>query len=371
MNPVLDHRSPTNVRRNGGPSVPGYRVAVLGATGAVGSEVLKVLGESDLPINTLTPVTSPRSVGTLVTFRGEDLACVALADELVDSVDLVISAAGGAVIEDWAHRFADAGAFVIDKSSAFRMDDDVPLVVPEVNPEALTGASKIIASPNCSTIQLVVALSPIHRTVGIERIIVSTYQSVSGTGKRAVDELNRQLTDIVDAGIGCARSSVPPEVYPHQIAFNALPQVESFVGGDPYTTEERKIEKETRKILGDKTEQIGISATCVRVPVHRAHSESVNVETSTPLSATECRELLRHSPGLQVVDEPEAGHYPMAIDAEGKDDVFVGRIREDASRPNCLNLWVVGDNLRKGAATNAVRIAEALHSQALLRVAVG
>jgi len=242
------------------------------------------------------------------------------------------------------------------------MHDDVPLVVSEVNPEAADAHHGILANPNCSTMQMVVALAPLQREVGIERIVVSTYQSVSGTGRRAIDELRSQSRAVLDG------NAVEADVYPHQIAFNVIPQVETVNGGDDYTTEERKIMAETRKILGVGEDDLAISATCVRVPVVAGHSQSVNVQTRKELSPDECRELLAAAPGVTVVDSPAEGRYPLAIDAAGRDDVFVGRIRLDPSAERCLNMWVVGDNLRKGAATNAVQIAEILVERGLLRV---
>ena len=249
---------------------------------------------------------------------------------------------------------------VVDNSSFWRMYDDVPLVVSEVNPGALDGHKGIVANPNCSTMQMVVALKPILDAAGIERLVVSTYQSVSGTGQRAVEELHDQAQAVIEA-----KELPAPTVYPHQIAFNALPQVETFKDGDDYTTEERKMMAETRKILG--ADELGISATCVRIPVYTGHSESVNVQTREPLSPDECRELLSVAPGIRVIDDPANGLYPTAIDAAGQDDVLVGRIRRDPSHDRCLNLWVVGDNLRKGAATNAVQVAELLNVRGLLR----
>ncbi len=262
--------------------------------------------------------------------------------------------------EEWGPRFADAGAVVVDNSSYWRMKDDVPLVVSEVNPEALDGHDGIVANPNCSTMQMVVALKPILDRVGIERLVVSTYQSVSGTGQRAVEELHDQASAVVEA-----QELPEPAVYPHQIAFNVLPQVEYFKDGDDYTTEERKMMAETRKILG--TPDMGVSATCARVPVYTGHSESINVQTRDPLSPDECRELLGGAPGLIVLDDPGDGLYPLAVDAAGRDEVLVGRIRRDPSHERCLNLWVVGDNLRKGAALNAVQLAELLGERDLLR----
>ena len=262
----------------------------------------------------------------------------------------------------WAPRFAEAGATVVDNSSQWRMEEDVPLVVAEVNPEALDGHRGIVANPNCTTMQTVVALKPILDAAGIERVVMSSYQAVSGTGQKAVDELHSQAEAVIEA-----RELPTPSVYPHQIAFNVLPQVETFKDGDDYTTEERKCMSETRKILG--REDIGVSATCVRVPVYTGHSVSANVQTREPLSPEECREVLAAAPGVTVVDDPANGLYPTALDAAGRDDVLVGRIRRDPSHDRCLNLWIVSDNLRKGAATNAVQLAELLSVRGLLRAA--
>jgi aspartate-semialdehyde dehydrogenase len=338
------------------------RVAVVGATGAVGSTMLGVMRERSFAADEVVPFASERSAGRRIDFGDTYLTVQPLSEEGIRDFDLALFSAGSAVSEKWAPRFADAGAVAVDNSSQWRMHEDVPLVVAEVNPEALDAHRGIVANPNCSTMQMVVALKPILDAVGIERIVVSTYQSVSGTGQRAVEELHDQSTAVLEA------DELPaPTVYPHQIAFNVLPQVESFRDGDDYTTEERKMMRETRKILG--AEEIGISATCARVPVYTGHSESVNVQTREPLTADGCRELLSKAPGVVVVDDPAHGLYPLAIDAAGRDDVLVGRIREDASHERCLNLWVVGDNLRKGAATNAVQVAELLRVRGLLRSA--
>jgi aspartate-semialdehyde dehydrogenase len=266
------------------------------------------------------------------------------------------------VSAEWAPRFADAGAVVVDNSSQWRMHDDVPLVVSEVNPEAVDSHSGIVANPNCTTMQTVVALGPILRQAGIERVVMSSYQAVSGTGQRAVEELHDQAGAVIEA-----RELPPPSVYPHQIAFNVLPQVETFKDGDDYTTEERKCMAETRKILG--RDDVGVSATCARVPVFTGHSVSANVQTREPLSPDDCRELLAAAPGLTVIDDPANALYPTALDAAGRDDVLVGRIRRDPSHERCLNLWIVGNNLRKGAATNAVQVAELLNLRGLLRTA--
>jgi aspartate-semialdehyde dehydrogenase len=282
-----------------------------------------------------------------------------LTDETIQGFDVAIFSAGGATSGEWAPRFAQTGAVVVDNSSKWRMDDDVPLVVSEVNPDALDGHRGIVANPNCSTMQMVVALKPLHDAAGIERLVVSTYQAVSGTGKIGVDELLGQARAIV-----AGEQPPAPQAYKHQIAFNALPHAGSFAPGDDHTDEERKLINETRKILGDAS--IRVSATCVRVPVVTCHSEAVNVETREPLSPERARELLRAAPGVTVLDDPDAASYPLAIHAAGKDDVFVGRIRRDPGNERALDLWIVSDNLRKGAATNAVQLAELLHERGLI-----
>src|SRR5688572_1773798 len=337
------------------------RVAVVGATGVVGSTILEVLRERSFAADEVVPFASERSAGKTIAWGDQELTVQALNDDSIQGFDLALFSAGSGTSEEWGPRFADAGAVVVDNSSFWRMHEDVPLVVAEVNPDALAGHSGIVANPNCTTMQMVVALKPILDAVGIERIVMSSYQSVSGTGKAAVDELHTQTKAIAGGDEPPA-----PSVYPHQIAYNVLPQVEKFKDGDDYTTEERKVMAETRKILG--REDIGISATCVRVPVYTGHSESVNVETRDPLSPEEARGILSGAPGVIVVDDPGSGAYPLAIDAAGRDEVLVGRIRRDPSRDRCLNMWIVGDNLRKGAATNAVQLAELLHARDLLRV---
>ncbi len=336
----------------------GYRVGVLGATGLVGSTILDVLTERGFPASEVVPFASERSVGKEIEWNGSVLECRPPSEETIQGLDVVLSSAGGAVSAEWAPRLVEAGAVVVDNTSHWRMHDDVPLVVAEVNPDALEGHRGIVANPNCSTMQMVVALKPLYDAAGIERLVVSTYQAVSGTGKRAIDELLAQAEAVVHH-----REPVAG-VYPHQIAFNALPQAGSFPDGDDHTDEERKLINETRKILGDQS--IRISATCVRVPVVTGHSEAVNVETREPLSAQRARELLSSAPGVTVVDDPAAARYPMAIDAAGRDDVFVGRIRRDPGNERALDLWIVADNLRKGAATNAVQIAELLVERGLL-----
>ncbi len=340
------------------------RVAVVGATGAVGSTILGVMGERSFAADEVVPFASERSAGRRIAWGETNLEVRALGAEAIQGFDLALFSAGSQTSEEWAPRFAAAGAVVVDNSSFWRMKEDVPLVVSEVNPGALDGHKGIVANPNCSTMQMVVALKPILDHAGIQRLVVSTYQSVSGTGQRAVEELHDQAQAVIEA-----KELPVPTVYPHQIAFNVLPQVETFKDGDDYTTEERKMMAETRKILG--TDSLGISATCVRVPVYTGHSESVNVQTRDPLSPDECRELLSGAPGIRVIDDPADGLYPTAIDAAGQDDVLVGRIRRDPSHDRCLNLWVVGDNLRKGAATNAVQVAELLIVRGLLGRARG
>jgi aspartate-semialdehyde dehydrogenase len=340
------------------------KVGVVGATGAVGSTILRVLEERAFPASEVVPFASERSAGARVPFAGSELECRPLSADAIAGLDLVLSSAGGAVSSEWAPRFVAAGAVVVDNTSFWRMHEDVPLVVAEVNPDALDAHRGIVANPNCSTMQMVVALAPLHRAVGIERIVVSTYQAVSGTGRRAMDELQAQAHAILHGS-----EAPPPGVYPHRIGFNVLPQVETFKGGDDYTTEERKMMAETRKILG--TDDIRVSATCVRVPVLMGESESINVQTAREVTPEECREILAGAPGVTVVDSPGEGIYPLPIDAAGRDDVLVGRIRRDPSAERCLNMWVVADNLRKGAATNAVQLAELLAERDLVRVPVG
>ncbi|MGO9959658.1 MAG: aspartate-semialdehyde dehydrogenase [Solirubrobacteraceae bacterium] len=320
------------------------RVAVVGATGAVGRVMLEVLRERSFPADDLVLFASARTAGTELDGRTVQL----LGERAdLDGIDVALFSAGGGTSREWAPRFVDHGAVVIDNSSAFRRDPSVPLVVSEVNPHALRHHHGLIANPNCSTMQLMVALGPIHRAVGIERIVVATYQSVSGTGKKALDELDAQA----NADLHGLRMP-PPEVYPDQIAFNVIGAAGSFAEGDDHTDEERKMMFETRKILED--ESIGVAVTCVRVPVRISHSEAVNIETREPLSADQARELLAAAPGVILE------HVPSPLRAAGRDEVFVGRIRRDESHPRGLSMFVVSDNLRKGAATNAVQIAELL-----------
>ena len=338
------------------------RVAVVGATGAVGSTMLGVMRERALPATEVVPFASERSAGRRIDFGDTELTVQPLTDESIAGFDVALISAGSGVSGEWAPRFAEAGAIAIDNSSRWRMEPDVPLVIAEVNPDALDAHRGIVANPNCSTMQMVVALKPILDAAGIERVVVSTYQSVSGTGQRAVEELHDQALATLEA-----KELPAPDVYPHQIAFNVLPQVETFKDGDDYTTEERKMMDETRKILGRSEDELKISATCARVPVYTGHSESINLQTKRDLSPEECREILGAAPGVTVLDNPADGIYPLATEAAGQDQVLVGRIRRDPSHERCLNLWVVGDNLRKGAATNAVQLAELLRERNLLR----
>jgi aspartate-semialdehyde dehydrogenase len=318
--------------------------------------MLALLRERAFPSSEIVPFASERSVGREL--EG-GLVVRALGEEAIEGFDVALFSAGGATSGEWAPRFARAGAVVVDNSSRWRMQDDVPLVVSEVNPQALDEHRGIIANPNCSTMQMVVALKPLHDAAGIERLVISTYQAVSGTSRRAVEELLEQSHALLHE-----RDIAAPDVYPHQIAFNALPQAGGFAAGDDHTDEERKMMNETRKILGDSA--IRVSATCVRVPVVTGHSEAVNVQTREQLSPERARELLREAPGVTVIDDPAAAQYPQAIDAAGRDDVFVGRIRRDPGHEHALDLWIVSDNLRKGAATNAVQLAELLHARGLL-----
>ena len=342
-----------------------YRVGVLGATGAVGSTILQVLAEREFPVSELVPLASNRSAGRRVKFGSEQVVVIEVSDESIQGLDIVLSSAGGSVSAEWAPKIVEAGAVVVDNTSFWRMHPDVPLVVSEVNPDAVSDHSGLIANPNCTTMQMMVALGPIQREIGIDRLVVSTYQSVSGTGQKAIEELQTQSRAVLDG------DAPEAHVYPHPIAFNVIPQVETFSDGDDYTTEERKIIAETSKILSVGPDKLRVSATCARVPVVTGHSVSANVETSKDLSPEDCRELLAAAPGVVVMDSPEAGVYPLATDVAGQDEVLVGRIRRDPSRDRCLNMWIVGDNLRKGAATNAVQVAELLSERELVRVPEG
>lgn len=341
-----------------------YRVAVVGATGVVGTQMLRTLVDRGFPASEVVPMASARSAGSKVPFAGGELTVVELADENISGFDIAIFSAGATVSREWGPKFGATGAIVVDNSSCWRMDDAIPLVVPEVNAAAMDavtadGHSRIIANPNCSTAQMVVPLRAIHEAAGLKRLVITTMQSVSGTGKAAIDELRAEA-----AAIATDQSPPPPNSYPHQIAFNVLPHAGSFKDGDDYTDEERKLINETRKIMS--LPDLSVTATCTRVPVYVGHSESVNIQTERPLSADEARQVLEAQPGVRVVDDPANAKYPMAIDAEGEDDILVGRIREDYSAENCLNLFIVGDNLLKGAALNAVQIAEALVQRKLV-----
>ncbi|MCF8105323.1 MAG: aspartate-semialdehyde dehydrogenase [Desulfohalobiaceae bacterium] len=332
-------------------------VAVAGATGAVGREMLKTLEARKFPAARVRALASSRSAGKELPFGDSRLVVEELKEDSFADTDLALFSAGGDTSKKFAPIAARAGCVVVDNSSAWRMDPDVPLVVPEVNPEALEEHKNIIANPNCSTIQMVVALKPIYDQAGIRRIIVSTYQAVSGSGQKAIQELENQVRALFNM------QEPENHVYPYQIAFNCLPHIDDFLDND-YSKEEMKMVNETRKILND--ESLRITATTVRVPVFYGHSESVNIETQTRLSAKEARVLLSRSPGIRVLDNPRENIYPMPIQAAGEDETFVGRIREDISLENGLDLWIVADNIRKGAALNAVQIAEELVSKNLL-----
>ncbi|MCX5854040.1 MAG: aspartate-semialdehyde dehydrogenase [Deltaproteobacteria bacterium] len=330
-----------------------YHVAVVGATGAVGNEMLKILEERNFPVRQLTLLASQRSIGKKLQFRGQSVPIQVLNEDSFSDIDIGLFSAGGSVSERFAPIAADAGCVVIDNTSAFRMHPDVPLVVPEVNSEAIAMYKNkgIISNPNCSTIQMVVTLKPIHDAVKIRRIVVSTYQAVSGTGKRAIEELIEQTKAILDD------HEPKNSVYPHRIAFNCLPQIDVFLDNG-YTKEEMKMVNETKKILNDSA--VAVTATTVRVPVFFGHSESVNIVTERKITAEEVRNILSRSPGVTVLDNPKENEYPMPINVSGKDDTYVGRIREDESIANGINMWIVSDNVRKGAALNTIQIAEIL-----------
>jgi len=328
-----------------------YKVAVAGATGAVGREMLEILEERKFPVSELVALASERSEGERLEFKGRSVVVRRLAKDSFTDVDIALFSSGAERSLEFAPAAVKSGAVVIDNSSAFRMDPKVPLVVPEVNRDAIAKHNGIIANPNCSTIGLVMILKPIHDKARIKRIVVTTFQSVSGTGKKAIDELAQQTVSLLNF------RDVETKVYPYQIAFNCIPHVDSFLESG-YSKEEMKILNETRKIMGD--DALRITATCVRVPVFRGHAESVNIETEQAITANEVRAILAGAPGVLVYDDPKKNIYPMAIDIAGKDETYVGRIREDQSIPNGINLWIVYDNIRKGAALNAVQIAEAL-----------
>ncbi|NCI51748.1 aspartate-semialdehyde dehydrogenase [Sediminibacterium roseum] len=328
------------------------KVAVVGATGLVGTKMLQVLAERNFPVTELVPVASERSVGKEVEFKGKKYKVVGMEEGIAAKPAVAIFSAGGSTSTEWAPKFADAGIYVIDNSSAWRMDPTKKLVVPEVNASVLTKEDMIIANPNCSTIQMVVALQPLHQRYKIKRVVVSTYQSVTGTGKKAVDQLFNE------------RKGAEGEMaYKYQIDLNVIPQIDVFLDNG-YTKEEMKMVKETNKIMGD--DSIRVTATTVRIPVVGGHSESVNVEFANDFDLAEVKDILSKAPGVIVQDDPSAQLYPMPMWAHEKDEVFVGRLRRDETQPNTLNMWIVSDNLRKGAATNAVQIAEYLQQQGIL-----
>ena len=329
----------------------GYVVAIVGATGAVGTEMIDVLEERKFPVSRLVPLASTRSAGGMVTFDGNEVLIEVLTKDSFADVDIALFSAGADLSREFAPIAVKAGAVVIDNSAAWRMTPEVPLVVPEVNAQDISQHKGIIANPNCSTIQMVVALKPLHDKARIKRIVVTTFQSVSGTGKEAMDELMEQCQDLLSFKLP------DPKVYPYQIAFNCLPQIDEFLPSG-YTKEEMKMVDETRKIMGDQS--IHVTATTVRVPVYVGHSEAINIETERKLTVNEARAILSTAPGVLLYDDPAHKIYPMPLEVAGEDEVYVGRIREDESISNGLNLWVVADNLRKGAALNAVQIAEHL-----------
>lgn len=334
-------------------------VAVCGATGAVGREMLKTLYERKFPVKKVRAFASERSAGNMVPFGDEELRVEELREDSFEGIDLALFSAGGAASLKFAPHAAHAGCVVIDNSAAWRMDPRCPLVVPEVNAEALHNQQGIIANPNCSTIQMVVVLKPLHDAAGLERVVVATYQAVSGTGQKGISELERQVADLFNG------RDTENRVYPHRIAFNLLPQIDVFLDND-YTKEEMKMVNETVKILNDPS--VKVTATCVRVPVFYCHAEAVNIQTRKKVTPAQARALLVQAPGIKVMDNPKEGIYPLPNECTGEDPVFVGRIREDESIKNGLNLWIVADNVRKGAALNAVQIAEALLEMDLVRV---
>jgi len=333
----------------------GYRVAIVGATGLVGQEFIRVLGQRDFPMTSIELLASDRSAGKKLLVDNREIEVKEATSESFEGIDIALFSAGAEISRYFSPMAAKSGAVVIDNSSAFRMVPTVPLVVPEVNPEDIKWHKGIIANPNCSTIQMVVALYPLHRVNPIKRVIVDTYQAVSGTGSAAVDELTKQAKQVLDG------QNTIPHVYPHQIAFNVLPEIDVFLDNG-YTREEWKLVEETRKIM--HADDIAISATCVRVPVFTGHSEAVHVEFSQPMLPDEAERILAQAPGVKILDDPAISLYPQAWSAVGTNEVFVGRIRRDASHPNGLTMWVVADNLRKGAALNAVQIAEEMVERA-------
>jgi aspartate-semialdehyde dehydrogenase len=335
-----------------------YNVAILGATGAVGTELLELLESRNFPVSNLKLLASEKSVGKTLSFKGENLPIEAVSDSAFAGVDIVLASAGGSTSKTWATKAVEQGAVVIDNSSAFRMNPEVPLVVPEVNPQAAANHQGIIANPNCTTILLSVAIWPLHQVKPIKRLVVATYQSASGAGAKAMAEVQTQSQAILEGKAPVA------EVLPYPLAFNLFPH-NSPLNDAGYCEEEMKMVNETRKIFG--SQQIKITATCVRVPVLRAHSEAVNIEFETPFSPDEARKIISQSPGVKLVEDWRANHFPMPIEATGKDEVLVGRIRQDISHACGLELWLCGDQIRKGAALNAVQIAELLVEKNLLK----
>lgn len=335
-----------------------YRVAIMGATGAVGTELLNLLEERNFPIQELTLLASPRSAGKELVFKGQPIKVKAISDANFADVDLVLASAGGSISKEWAPKIVAADAVVVDNSSAFRMDACVPLVVPEVNPEAALSHQGIIANPNCTTILMSVALWPLHRHQSIKRVVVATYQSASGAGARAMEEVKQQAQAILQG------EEPSTEAFPYPLAFNVFPH-NSPLNEQGYCQEEMKMVNETRKIFG--VSDLRVSATCVRVPVLRAHSEAVNIEFSQPLAVNKALELLKAAPGIKVVEDWQTNYFPMPMEASGQDDVLVGRVRQDISHECGLELWLSGDQIRKGAALNAIQIAELLVRKQALR----
>lgn len=335
-------------------------VAILGATGAVGQELLNLLAEREFPLKNLKLLASPRSAGSKIAFKGQEITVEAVGEDSFENIDIVLASAGGSTSKAWAKKAVAAGAVVIDNSSAFRMDDDVPLIVPEINPEAAVNHQGIIANPNCTTILMGVAIYPLHRVQPIKRVVVATYQSASGAGARAMEEARTQARDILDG------KEPKAEVLPYPIAFNLFPH-NSPLNDRGYCEEEMKMVNETRKIFD--APEIRVSATCVRVPILRAHSETINLEFDRPFEVAQARDLIAAAPGVKLVEDWQSNYFPMPIDATGQDPVLVGRIRQDISHPCGLELWLCGDQIRKGAALNAVQIAELLLEKNLLTAA--
>jgi aspartate-semialdehyde dehydrogenase len=338
-----------------------YRVAILGATGAVGTELIQLLEERHFPVAELKLLASPRSAGQVLSFKGETLEVKAVDERAFDGIDLVLASAGGSISKAWASKIVEAGAVMIDNSSAFRMNPQVPLVVPEVNPEAAASHQGIIANPNCTTILMTLAVYPLHRVQPVQRLVAATYQSASGAGARAMEEVKTQAKAILQG------EEAKAEIFPYPLAFNLFPH-NSALNEQGYCEEEMKMVNETRKIFS--APELRITATCVRVPVLRAHSEAINLEFAAPFNVDRAREILAQAPGVQLVENWQTNYFPMPIEASGRDEILVGRIRQDLSHPNGLELWLSGDQIRKGAALNAVQIAELLDAKGLIRPAM-